>query len=80
VLIVSGNMDPVTPPAYGEQVARYMPNSRHVVIPEAGHGPFGLSKPECIDQIAIEFLEKGDAKNLDVSCVDRMARPPFATK
>jgi pimeloyl-ACP methyl ester carboxylesterase len=80
VLIFSGNMDPVTPPRYGEEVAKYLPNSRHVIIPEAGHGPFGLSDPGCIDRIAIEFLDKGDAKNLDVSCVARMARPPFATK
>ena len=80
VLIFSGNMDPVTPPKYGEEVAQYLPNSRHVIIPEAGHGPFGLSDPGCIDRIAIEFLDKGDEKNLDVSCVQRMARPPFATK
>ena len=80
VLIFSGNLDPVTPPKYGEEVARHLPNSRHVVIPEAGHGPFGLNDPGCIDRIAIEFLDKGDAKNIDVSCVERMARPPFATK
>jgi pimeloyl-ACP methyl ester carboxylesterase len=80
VLIFSGNMDPVTPPRYGEEVARYLPNSRHVIIPEAAHGVEGLTDPGCIDRIAIEFLDKGDAKNVDVSCVGRMARPPFATK
>jgi pimeloyl-ACP methyl ester carboxylesterase len=80
VLIFSGNLDPVTPPKHGENVARYLPNSRHVIIPEAGHGVDGLTEPGCIDRIAIEFLDKGDAKNLDVSCVERMARPPFATK
>ena len=80
VLIFSGNLDPITPPKYGEEVGRYLPNSRHVIIPEAGHGPEGLSDPGCIDRIAIEFLDKGDAQNLDVSCVDKMARPPFATK
>src|SRR6516225_2561612 len=80
VLIFSGNMDPVTPPNYAEEVARFLPNSRHVIIPEAGHGPFGLSDPSCIDRIAIEFLDKGDAKNLAVNCVQQMARPPFATK
>ena len=80
VLIFSGNLDPVTPPKYGEDVARFLPNSRHVIIPEGGHGPFGLSDPGCFDRIAIEFLEKGDAKNLDVSCVERMKGPPFATK
>jgi len=80
VLIFSGNMDPVTPPKYGEQIARHLPNSRHLVIPEAGHGVDGLTDPDCFDRIAIEFLDKGDAKNLDVSCVERMAPPPFATK
>jgi len=80
VLIFSGNMDPVTPPKYGEEIARYLPNSRHVVIPEAAHEVDGLTDLGCIDRIAIEFLEKGDAKDLDVSCVARMGRPPFATK
>jgi pimeloyl-ACP methyl ester carboxylesterase len=80
VLIFSGNLDPVTPPKYGEEVAKHLPNSRHVIIPEGGHGVDGLTDPGCIDRIAIEFLDKGDAKNLDVSCVERMERPPFATK
>ncbi|HET6888649.1 MAG TPA: alpha/beta hydrolase [Candidatus Udaeobacter sp.] len=80
VLIFSGNMDPVTPPRYGEEVARHLPNSRHVIIAEAGHGADGLTDPGCIDRIALEFLDKGDPKNLDVSCVERMAPPPFATK
>ena len=80
VLIFSGNMDPVTPPTYGEEVARHLPNSRHVIIPEAGHGVDGLKDPGCIDRIAIEFLDKGDAKNLDVSCVEKMEPTPFATK
>jgi pimeloyl-ACP methyl ester carboxylesterase len=80
VLIFSGNMDPVTPPNYGEEVARHLPNSRHVVIPEAGHGVDGLTDSDCIDRITLEFLDKGDATNLDVSCVQRMAPPPFVTK
>jgi pimeloyl-ACP methyl ester carboxylesterase len=80
VLIFSGNLDPVTPPSYGEAVASHLPNSRHVVIPEGGHGVDGLTDPGCIDRITIEFLDKGGAKNIDVSCVERMAPPPFVTK
>jgi len=79
VLIFSGNLDPVTPPQRGEEVARYLPNSRHVIIPQAGHGVDGLAEPECVDRIIMEFMEKGDAKQLDVGCVERMVPPPFAT-
>jgi pimeloyl-ACP methyl ester carboxylesterase len=80
VLIFSGNLDPVTPPKYGEEVAKYLPNSRHVIVPEAGHGMDGLSDQECVDRLIIEFMDKGSAKDLDVSCVGRMAPPPFVTK
>ena len=80
VLIFSGNMDPVTPPQRGEEVAKNLPNSRHIIIPQAGHGLDGLTDPECVFGLVMEFMEKGDAKNLDVSCVKRMAPPPFATE
>lgn len=78
-LIFSGNLDPVTPPQRGEEVARYLPNSRHVIIPEGGHVPFGLTNLDCLDKLIIEFLDKGDAKGLDDSCVEQMKPAPFAT-
>jgi hypothetical protein len=77
VLILSGNFDPVTPPKYGEEVARSLPNSRRVVIPQAGHIPDGLTDPGCLDRIILEFMDKGNARDLDTSCVERMAAPPF---
>jgi pimeloyl-ACP methyl ester carboxylesterase len=79
VLLFSGDMDPVTPPQRGEEVARHLPNSRHVIIPQAGHGVDGLAEPECVDRIIMEFMDKGDVKDLDLGCVERMAPPPFAT-
>jgi pimeloyl-ACP methyl ester carboxylesterase len=80
VLIFSGKMDPVTPPQRGDEVASYLPKSRHIVIPQAAHGVDGLTDPGCIDRIMMDFLQKGDATDLEVSCVERMAPPPFATK
>ena len=79
-LIFSGNLDPVTPPQRGEEVARYLSNSRHVIISEAGHGPFGLTNAGCLDELIIQFMDKSNAKSLDVNCVGRMARPSFLTK
>lgn len=80
VLIFSGNMDPVTPPQRGEEVAKNLPNSRHVIIPQAGHGVDGLTDLGCVERLILEFMETGDVKNLDVKCVERMAPPPFATE
>src|SRR6266480_1724270 len=79
VLIFSGSMDPVTPPQRGEEVAKYLPNSRHVIISQAGHGADGLSDQGCVDRIIIEFMDKGSARDLDTSCVELMAAPPFTT-
>jgi pimeloyl-ACP methyl ester carboxylesterase len=78
VLVISGNMDPVTPPQRGKEVARYLSKSRHVIISQAGHGFDGLAEPECVDRIIVEFMEKGEAKDLDVGCLERMVAPPFA--
>jgi len=79
VLIFSGNLDPVTPPQRGEEVARYLPNSRHVIIQEAGHGVDGLKDAGCVDRIIIDFMDKGSAKDLDTSCVEHMSPPLFTT-
>jgi pimeloyl-ACP methyl ester carboxylesterase len=72
VLLFSGTMDPVTPPRWGEEAARHLPNSLHVVVPGA-HGVFGI----CIDNIMREFLTKGSARDIDISCVQTMTLLPF---
>ncbi len=75
-LLLSGNLDPVTPPSWGEQVARSLTSSRHVVVPGAGHGTTSLG---CIPELLAEFLESRDASALDTTCVQRLARPAFFT-
>jgi pimeloyl-ACP methyl ester carboxylesterase len=72
VLLFSGTMDPVTPPRWGEEAARHLPNSLHVVVP-GGHGVFG----SCTDSIMLDFLSKGTAKSIDTTCVQTMTLPPF---
>jgi pimeloyl-ACP methyl ester carboxylesterase len=74
-LILSGFLDPATPPSWAENVARQLPESRHIVIRNASHSYTGLSP--CVDNIMSEFISAGSAKGLDVSCVDRIRRPPF---
>jgi pimeloyl-ACP methyl ester carboxylesterase len=79
VLIFSGQWDPVTPPANGEQAARHFSNGLHVVVPQAGHGFGGLQGLECIERLNTEFVNSGTTKGLDTSCVNNIRRRPFKT-
>lgn len=79
VLIISGNVDPVTPPDFATEVARHLPNSRQLIIPEGGHMPDGLIHAECLDRIILDFLAKGNVRDIDTTCLAQVAAPPFAT-
>lgn len=79
MLLVSGNYDPVTPPAWAEQVAAHLSHAVHVVVPDGHHGPDGLAHPECFEGLVAKFFERGTAEGLDTSCVATMAHPPFVT-
>jgi pimeloyl-ACP methyl ester carboxylesterase len=78
VLILTGEWDPVTPPANGDAIARDLPNSLHVVVPDGAHGFGGLDRVDCIDRLIGEFVEQGTAKGLDTSCVKNIRRRGFA--
>jgi len=80
VLILTGQWDPVTPPAYGEMIAKNLPNSLHIVVPSGGHGFGGLEGLDCITDLTAEFFEKGSAKTLDISCVKKIHRQGFQLK
>jgi pimeloyl-ACP methyl ester carboxylesterase len=80
VLILSGHMDPITPPAWAKKAARRLPNSRQIIIRHLAHVPVGLSHIECLDKVILEFLDKGDAKLVDANCVDEMLPPRFSTE
>lgn len=76
-LLLSGGADPVTPPSSGERVARTLKRSRHVVVPDGGHGQEGMTGEECVPKMISAFIASGDAGSLDVSCAARMRRPDF---
>jgi pimeloyl-ACP methyl ester carboxylesterase len=80
VLITTGRLDPVTPPLYGDRVAKGMPNSLHVVVPSGGHGFSGLEGVSCIDDLIANFVIAGSLKGLDISCVRSIRRQGFMLK
>jgi pimeloyl-ACP methyl ester carboxylesterase len=75
-LLLSGKLDPVTPPRWGELVAQALHPSRHVVVPGGGHG---VSTLGCVPKLITQFLEALDPAALDVACVERLRRPAFFT-
>lgn len=76
VLLFSGEFDPVTPPRYGNAVAKFLPNSRHLIVKGQGHNVMPVG---CGPKIFARFIDSADAKNLDIQCLDSLTYvPPFA--
>ena len=73
-LILSGEIDPVTPPVWGEEIAKTLPNSRHIVVPGTGHTAGGTG---CGRRLIKAFIDAGTSQNLDTTCVARISRPPY---
>ena len=80
VLIMTGEWDPVTPPAHGDAVAKTLPNSLHLVVNDGAHGLSGLNGIECLDRLMTEFVERGTVKGLDTTCVKNIKRSGFALR
>ena len=72
VLILSGEFDPVTPPRYGDEVAKSLPNGRHLVIRGQGHNVLPVG---CMPKLFASFVDGANAKTLDASCLDKV---PYA--
>jgi len=80
VMILTGEWDPVTPPAHGDAVAKTLTNSLHIVVPDGAHGVDGLENIDCILRLVMEFIDRGAVKGLDTSCVKTIKRKGFALK
>ena len=77
-LIVSGEMDPITPPVWGAAIARTLPRSRHLIVRHLSHESDGLSDSGCLDRIFLAFLRAADPNSLDARCTESMRPPRFA--
>jgi pimeloyl-ACP methyl ester carboxylesterase len=76
-LVLSGGIDPVTPPRHGERAAKALgAKARHVVVPNAGHGVMAIG---CMRDVLFRFVDAQtdeDALKVDTACVERIPRPP----
>jgi len=73
VLVLEGELDPVTPPRYGEQVLKGLGNGRLLVAKGQGHNVIGRG---CIPKLVNEFVDKLDPKQLDAKCIDALGPMP----
>ncbi len=74
VLILSGGIDPATPPRHGEEIAKTLANAVHLVAPQLGHG---VSLHGCAPRLIETFVRKASAAGLDGKCLERIPRPLF---
>ncbi len=73
-LLLSGEMDPVTPVSYGEQALKQFSNGRHLVVPKQGHNVLPRG---CVPRLAADFIEHLALQEQDTTCVQDTARLPF---
>lgn len=75
-LLLSGGLDPVTPPRHGARTAAALgPKARHVVVPGAGHGVMAVG---CLRDAVFRFIDaetEAEALAVDFGCAARLPRP-----
>jgi len=78
VLLISGELDPVTPASYGDEVARTLSNSLHMVLAHRGHGPLDEAAIGCWLPAIVEFARSSSLDGLDIGCAAALEPLPFA--
>jgi pimeloyl-ACP methyl ester carboxylesterase len=78
VLLLSGGLDPATPPRHAERVVKALgPRARHVVVPNAGHGVMAIG---CMRDVLFRFIDAASddaAMRVDAGCAVPIPRPPM---
>ncbi len=73
-LLLSGEADPVTPPADAERAARGFTVKRHLVLAGEGHGQLSVG---CVPRLMAAFLNTADPDGLDTTCLQGHSVEPF---
>ncbi len=76
-LMLVGDFDPVTPPAYAHHALATLTASTVLELPSAGHG--GKSRLKCVADVEVAFLSNPGGP-LNLACAANFARVPFLTE
>jgi pimeloyl-ACP methyl ester carboxylesterase len=77
-LVITGALDPTTPPPSAFDAAQWFENSRVVYLPQHGH--VFWDNFDCIDAMVSGMVLSGDPHKVDTSCARGIKRPPFVLK
>jgi pimeloyl-ACP methyl ester carboxylesterase len=74
-LLLSGEFDPVTPPAYAERVIETgLTNARHLIGRGQGHG---IAAVGCVPRLMQDFLGDPAPADLGADCIDKEMPTPL---
>jgi pimeloyl-ACP methyl ester carboxylesterase len=73
-LLLSGEADPVTPPADAERAGQGLARHRHLILSGEGHGQVATG---CVPRLMAEFLDSATPAALDATCLKRHSPAPF---
>ncbi|MGH9764452.1 MAG: alpha/beta fold hydrolase [Blastocatellia bacterium] len=75
VLMISGDVDPVTPPWLAADAVRSLSHGRQIVGKNWSHS----SISDCGNSLVSDFISRGSADGLDAACMQNGVRPAFNT-
>jgi pimeloyl-ACP methyl ester carboxylesterase len=73
-LVLSGGLDPATPPRHGARVAQRLGNARHIVSPYLGHI---VSTSGCAPTQLARFIRDAGFDKVDDACLTRLPAATF---
>lgn len=73
-LLLSGELDPATPPSWGTLAQEKLSNSQHLVAPYATHG---VAYQSCANDLVAKLVSTGSVKELDGECLNKDVRRSF---
>ena len=75
-LLLSGALDPVTPPKYAWEASATLSNTQHVVVAGVGHG---VATQGCVPEIIASFFSNPTPADVNAGCTANLKRLAFFT-
>jgi pimeloyl-ACP methyl ester carboxylesterase len=72
-LLLSGELDPVTPPEYAHDIMRGLSSARLLLAPGQGHAVLAVG---CMPRLVERFITTLQPLALDADCLQHLAAPP----